>query len=138
MRPYSMDLRERVLADWDAGLPTKQVAEKYGVSGAWVRSLKQRRRETGCIEPRVGGGRKRKIDRDKLVELVRTQPDATLAELRERLGIQCSLSAIWMTLDKLRITYKKNRSTRPNRIVPTSPRKENAGGKSRSISIRVD
>jgi transposase len=126
-----MDLRERVLADWDAGLPTKQVAEKYGVSGAWVRSLKQRRRETGCIKPRIGGGRKRKIDRDKLVELVQAQPDATLAELRERLGIQCSLSAIWMTLDKLRITFKKSRSARPNRIVATSPRKENAGAKTR-------
>ena len=56
MQAYSMDLRKRVLADSDAGMPTKQVAEKYGVSGAWVRWLKQRRRETGEIAPRVGGG----------------------------------------------------------------------------------
>ena len=55
MQAYSMDLRKRVLADSDAGLPTKQVAEKYGVSRTWVRSLKQRRRETGEIAPRVGG-----------------------------------------------------------------------------------
>ena len=32
MAAYSMDLRERVLADSDAGMPTKQVAEKYGVN----------------------------------------------------------------------------------------------------------
>ena len=31
MQAYSMDLRIRVLADSDAGLPTKPVAEKYGV-----------------------------------------------------------------------------------------------------------
>jgi len=47
MPTYSLDLRQRVLADCDAGLKTKAVAEKYGVSRTWVRSLKQRRRETG-------------------------------------------------------------------------------------------
>lgn len=57
MKAYSMDLRTRVLADCDAGLATKPVAEKYGVSRTWVRSLKQRRRETGEIAARVGGGR---------------------------------------------------------------------------------
>ena len=39
MKPYSMDLRERVLADCDAGLPTGQVAGKYRVSPSWVRRL---------------------------------------------------------------------------------------------------
>jgi len=53
MRPYSLDLRERVLADCDAGMSTKQVAEKYRVCAAWVRRLKQRRRETGSIGPKV-------------------------------------------------------------------------------------
>ena len=128
MKAYSMDLRERVLADSDAGLPTKQVAEKYGVSRTWVRGLKQRRRETGEIAPRVGGGRKPKIDRVALVALVERQPDATLAELRERLGVQCSLSAIWMALDKLRITFKKKRCTPPSRTARTSPCDGTRGG----------
>ena len=87
MKAYSMDLRKRVLADSDAGLPTKPVAQKHGVSRTWVRSLKQRRRETGEIAPRGGGGRKPKIDRVRLAALVQQQPDATLVELRERLGI---------------------------------------------------
>ena len=47
MRAYSMDLRERVLLDSDAGMKAADVAAKYRVSGSWVRLLKQRRRETG-------------------------------------------------------------------------------------------
>lgn len=107
MRAYTLEFRKRVLADCDAGMKTKPVALKYGVSRTWVRALKQRRRETGEIAPRIGGGRKPKIDRVRLAALVREQPDATLAELRERLAITCSLSAIWMALDALRITFKK-------------------------------
>ena len=122
MAAYSMDLRERVLADSDAGMPTKQVAEKYGVSRTWVRSLKQRRRETGSIAPRVSTGRPRKIDRGKLATLVEQCPDATLVELRDRLGVDCSPTAIWMVLDALRITFKKNATSR--RARPTGRRRE--------------
>jgi transposase len=136
MQAYSMDLRKRVLADSDAGLPTKQVAEKYGVSRTWVRSLKQRRRETGEIAPRVGGGRKPKFDRQKLVTLVEAQPDATLVELRERLGVQCSLSAIWMALDKLKITFKKKGSRRPSKTGPTSPQSGRTGKRGKWGSTR--
>jgi hypothetical protein len=39
-----------------------------------------------------------KIDRARLAELVKEQPDATLKELRDRLGIQCAESAICMAL----------------------------------------
>ncbi len=47
MRAYSMDLRERALRASDAGMKAADVAEKYDVSGSWVRLLKQRRRATG-------------------------------------------------------------------------------------------
>nr|MBA2301083.1 DUF4062 domain-containing protein [Acidobacteriota bacterium] len=52
MAAYSLDLRTRVLADWDAGLKGEDVAAKYRVSRAWVHRLVQRRRETGEIGPR--------------------------------------------------------------------------------------
>ena len=52
MRAYSMDLRERVLHDSDAGMQAAAVASKYRVSASWVRRLKQRRRETGEVAPR--------------------------------------------------------------------------------------
>ena len=48
---YSMDLRTRVMVDADAGLSSKELAERYHVSRAWVDALKQRRRETGSLAP---------------------------------------------------------------------------------------
>lgn len=47
MKSISLDLRERVLADCDQKMATGDVAKKHRVSPAWVRRLKQRRRETG-------------------------------------------------------------------------------------------
>ena len=52
MAAYSLDLRTRVLADWDAGMKAEEVAARYRVSRAWVHRLVQRRRETGEIGPR--------------------------------------------------------------------------------------
>jgi putative transposase len=132
MAAYSMDLRKRVLADSDAGLPTKQVAEKYGVSRTWVRSLKQRRRETGNIAPRVPTGRPRKIDREQLAALVKRYPDATLVELRDRLGVDCSPTAIWMALDAMRISFKKKRCAPPSETGRTSPKSACSGGRGKS------
>ena len=135
MQAYSLDLRQRVLADCDGGLKTKAVAEKYGVSRTWVRGLKQRRRETGEIGPRPGRpGRKRKIDRLRLTELVAQDADATLAELRERLGVACALSAIWKALRQLKITFKKKRCGPPSRTGRTSRSSARRGGSSNSAS----
>jgi len=119
MEPYSMDLRRRVLADCDAGKKTKVVATKFSVSCAWVRRIKQRRRETGQIGPKPNrGGRKPKIDRQQLAQQVQQTPDATLAELRSQLGLNCALSAIHQALAGLKITLKKRCSVPPNRIGP--------------------
>jgi len=119
--PYSQDLRDRVLAAYDRGMPTKKIAETFSVSPAWARMIKQRRRETGETTPRpMGGATVIKIDRARLAELVREQPDATLKELRDRLGVQCAESAICMALKKLGLSFKKRRSTRPSRTVPMS------------------
>jgi len=118
-----MDLRQRVIAACDAGKQTKEVARTFDVSPAWVRRLKQHRRERGDIVARTGGGsRGRKIDRQRLAELVLQQPDATLAELRDRLGVNVTLWAICKALRELKLTFKKSRSTPPNRIGRTSPK----------------
>jgi transposase len=106
-KAYSMDLRQRVIDDCDSGLGTKALASKYQVSPAWVRRLKQHRRERGDIEARHGGHYPRQFDRDRLAELVHERPDATLAELRDALGVRVSLSAICVALQKLGLTYKK-------------------------------
>jgi transposase len=109
---YSQDLRDRVLGACDRGMPTKRVAEVFDVSPAWVRRLKQRRRETGETSPRpAGGARVRKIDMARLAELVAAQPDATARELRERLGVVCAESAIYAALQRLGLSFKKRAST---------------------------
>lgn len=108
MEPYSMGLRECVLADCEAGMKTKAVATKHRVSPAWVRRLKQRKRETGQVGPSPhGGGRVPKIDRERLARQVEQTPDATLAELRDKLGVRCALSALHKALATLRITLKQ-------------------------------
>jgi transposase len=115
MKVYSMDLRERVIAACDAGQRTKEVARTFKVSPAWVRRLKQHRRERGDIVPRNGGGsRGRKIDRERLAALVQEKPDATLVELRDRLvamgGKKVTPWAICKALQELKLSFKKSLS----------------------------
>jgi len=116
--PYSQDLRDRVLAACDRAMKTKQIADLFGVSASWVRRVKQRRREHGEVAPRPPEPviRYAKIDRVHLRELVEAHPDATLAELRAMLDVQCSESAIWKALDKMSYTFKKRRSMPQSRI----------------------
>ena len=54
--PYSQDLRDRVFASTDDGMVTSRIAKLFRVSPAWVRRVKQRRRETGETTPRPMGG----------------------------------------------------------------------------------
>ena len=111
MQAYSMDLRERALLDSDAGMKAADVAVKYRVSGSWVRLLKQRRRETGDVAPRVQRhGRRRILESHlhTLAALIAEQPDRTLAELKDALGTPASLATIWRAVAALDVTVKKN------------------------------
>ena len=111
MRAYSMDLRERVLLDSDAGMKAADVAAKYRVSGSWVRLLKQRRRETGEVAPRVQRhGRRPMLEPHlhTLAALIAEQPDRTLVELQDGLGTPASLATSWRAVQALDITVKKN------------------------------
>jgi transposase len=122
MRAYSMDLRERVLADCDLGQPSGQVAAKYRVSSAFVRRLKQRRRETGQIAPRVwrrGPRPSWEAYSQQLLAAVAQTPDATLAELRDRLGLCVALSTLWRACTALGLSLKKKSAGRPSRTGPT-------------------
>jgi transposase len=115
MAAYSMDLRERVLADRDDGVPSKEVAAKFRVSRSWVNRLVQRRRETGELEPRRQTVFKKQAfagQEDRLRALVAAKPDQTLAELRNALQSAASLSSLWRALDRLELTVKKNRTRR--------------------------
>ena len=123
MEAYSLDLRKRVLAVCDEGHQTKQVARLFEVSPAWVRRLKQRRRELGIIDRLPQNpGRKSKLtsqDRQRLAELVADQPDATCKELLDRLGVPVDRTTIGRALAKMGLTFKKSRSTPPSKTGPT-------------------
>ena len=118
MTPYSIDLRQRVLKDCDAGMGTKAVAAKYTVSESWVRKLKQQRRETGSIEPRVATPGPRPTlapHADRLRGLVRAEPDLSAEEYRDRLGVDAAAVTVWRMLRRLGLTHKKSASGRPSR-----------------------
>jgi hypothetical protein len=51
MRAYSVDLRQRVIHDCDAGTGTRAVAGKYSVRPSWVRELKRQSRGAGSVQP---------------------------------------------------------------------------------------
>ena len=111
-----MDLRERVLALYDEGLKTKQVAERLKVARSWARRIKQRRSEGKSIAPHAVGGSKPKLDaaaRRELARFVDEGPDATLEELRARvaseLQITISIGALWETLRVMKLSLKKSR-----------------------------
>jgi transposase len=113
--PYSMDLRERVIQDAEAGLSTKELTLRYHVSRAWVDALKHRKRETGSIEPvKQTKFRGRVLDgqEDRLAAAISAQPDATLRELREALKTSAGLATIWRAVNQLDLTVKKNRARR--------------------------
>src|ERR687889_695535 len=52
MKPYSKDLRLRVLAAVDRGMPRIEVAQLFGVSAPTIRRYLRLRRETGDVEPK--------------------------------------------------------------------------------------
>src|SRR5262245_66405242 len=89
---------------------TKAVARKYSVSPAWVRRLKQRRRQTGSIEPRPpskGAPVKLAPHEQHVRDLVKDDPDATLEELRGRLGIRVSVGTLCAFLKRIGLPFKK-------------------------------
>lgn len=127
-RPYSTDLRERVLLACEAGEGSQaRVAERYRVGERTVSRWRRTAHEEGRRGPKppaharapVGGGGA------VLAELVAARGDAGLAEyasaLAERTGVRRSLAAVCRALKALGLVRKKRRSGRPSRIAPMSP-----------------
>lgn len=115
MNTLSLDLRQRVLASYDAGEGTRQeIADRFCVSLGMVKKLLAQRKRTGDIAPRHGhSGRKpfiTKEHRGEMKALIGRQPDITLWEIRESLALDCSLPAIHYVLKDMGMSFKKNAS----------------------------
>jgi transposase len=112
---YSMDLRERVAKAWDEIGDADEIAETFRVSRAWVHRLIQRRRETGSLAPRQQTKFRSRVlagQEERLAALITARPDATLAEIREALPTTAALSTLWLEIDRLGLTVKKNGARR--------------------------
>lgn len=120
MEAIALPVRARIVRLYDQGWSTTRIAEALGHSPSGVRRIRQRYRERGTLDPRKrGDGPPPKVtesDRRRLGELVRSQPDATLHELREALGLDVSVSTIDRHLRRLKLTFKKKSSTRQSVI----------------------
>jgi putative transposase len=114
-RPYSTDLRERVVSAVESGrMSRNQAAQHYGVAISTAIKWVSRFRSTGSIDPGQMGGHKPKKIRgeheDWLVERVRAR-DFTLkglvAELAER-GLKVDYRSVWEFVHAQDLTFKKN------------------------------
>ena len=113
MRAYSLDLRQRVMKAYDEGKWTVgQIAERFKVGEWWVHKLKRQRQSEGHIAPRKGKvGKPRSLAPEQVNRLERyvdAQPDATLEQMREKLGVACTIITIHNTLRRLGYRFKKN------------------------------
>ena len=112
MTPYSEDLRQRIVDTASRGDGTlRQIAQRFLVSISFVTRLLQLHRATGSVQPRPhGGGNPAALtseDLERLCQLIRDRPDATLEECRVHLGSSCSHATISRALSRLGLPRKK-------------------------------
>jgi len=114
-KPYSDDLRERVVAAMQSGASCRCVAARFGVAPSSVVKWTQRSAQTGSVSPaRIGGYRRPLLEphRDWLLDQVQSRPHVTLAMLQEMLagrGIVVSHDTVWRFLRGCGFSFKKRR-----------------------------
>ena len=112
-KPYSLDLRDRVVAAVAAGGSCRSVAAIFAVSVASVVKWSQRFRSTGSAAARPMGGSRGYVlagERAWLMARLAEKPDVTLralvAELAER-GVKVSYFAVWNFFEHEGVSFKK-------------------------------
>lgn len=127
MRPYSIDLRERIVHALEReGQTQPQVAARFGVSLSSVQRYARLRREQGTLEARPLPGRKPAIGKEQepeFQEILQRSSDWTLESLaqswQERSGVTVSRSALHQTARRLGYRFKK-RVALPGSAAPRS------------------
>lgn len=116
MKPISIDLRKKIVDTYlKEKTSIRKVAEQFSVSFSTVWLLLQQYRKTGNVNPKPhGGGQPAKLDVvDSLViaDILRQQPDLTIAEVRDRLveltDKPVSVSTVRLAMHRLGLTHKK-------------------------------
>jgi len=136
---YSGDLRERVLAAVDGGLPANAAGGRFGVSISFIYKALKRRRVCGETTARAQCNQqtlKLAAHHEAIRAEVEQRSDVTLEELRgwlaEAHGAQASLGLMHNTLIRLGLTLKKRPDGRRSRIAPTFSSSVRLGAPSRA------
>lgn len=115
-KPYSMDLRERLVAYVCAGNSARSAARVFNVGVSTAVRFAAEHRRTGSVAPKRQGrapGTAGKLapHMDFLIEVVQCEPDITLRELAGALedacGVRVQLSSIHRALANAGYSYKK-------------------------------
>ena len=136
---YSADLRCRVLAAIDGGIPARTVALLFQVSVSYIYKALGRRNATGETEARPQRNHqelKLAAYHEAIAAEVARRSDVTLNELRAWLlatyGVAASLGLVHRTLARLGLTLKKSRSGPRSRTGPSLPSSARTGGSDRA------
>ena len=135
-RPYSEDLRERVVRVVESGTSRNAAAKQFDVSISFVVKLMQRWKQRGTIKAdKYGGWKKSKLapHGDRIRALVMENCDITIDELRVLLaaeGIEAKRSTLGDFLLAQGLSRKKRQPTPPSRSALTSRRREPLGATS--------
>jgi len=115
-KPYSLDLRERIVGYVDEGHSARAAAVVFGVSASTAVRLVAAHRRDGTIAPKPQGRAPGTVGKlaahmDYLLERVKSEPDMTLQELADALrdarGVEVQLSSIHRALIRADYSYKK-------------------------------
>jgi transposase len=112
-KPYSIDLRGRVIAEVETGASRREAAERYGLSPSVVVIWMQRFEETGSVAAKPSGGSASPLEKHakSLLALIAEKPEMTLDEIvaamRKR-RIAGSRSGVWRFFHRRNISFKKN------------------------------
>jgi putative transposase len=115
-RPYSLDLRERVVAAVEkGGMSRRRAAVQFGVGISTVINWVRRLRRTGSVAPgKMGGHKPKAIAGEHRVWLLQRarEKDFTLrglvAELAER-GLKVDYRSVWNFVHAEKLSFKKKR-----------------------------
>ena len=135
-RPYSEDLRERVVRVVESGTSRNAAANQFDVSISFVVKLMQRWKQRGTIKAdKYGGWKKSKLapHGDRIRALVMENCDITIDELCVLLaaeGIEAKRSTLGDFLLAQGLSRKKRQPTPPSRSALTSRRREPLGATS--------
>jgi transposase len=125
-KPYSLDLRERVVSALESGMSTGQAAVRFSVGKATAGAWGRLKRSQGDVRPAKQGKPKGSVldpHEAFILGVLREKPDTTLEEMAARLaaerGVQVVWTAVWKFLDRHGQTHKKRLRTPASRSVPT-------------------